>query len=202
MKGTFKPGDRLAIETIPYERIQKGDLVIFSMKGGDEDDFIVHRVVDLAANGLVTRGDNCRARDRDPVSMEKIVGRVTRYDRRGKTRKAWSGWPGRLRAMMLHGRVQAFGAVKLIFRKPYRIIRATGLLAGFWHPEIEALLFESPHGPLEKYVHKEKTVGTCRIGKNRCWIRRPYDLIIWPALERKSAARAAAVAERRPPAQL
>jgi signal peptidase I len=201
MKGTFKPGDKLIIEKIPFSRIQKGDLIIFGRAADEISDFIVHRVADIASDGLVTRGDSCRDRDSDPVLEENVIGRVMQYDRKGKIHKARNGWAGRLRAMMLHGRQQPLGAAKLIFRRPYRMIRATGFVARFWRPEIETILFKTPQGPLAKYVHEQKTVATCWIERNRWWIKRPYDLIIRPELERRLPGRSARAEDRLPSPQ-
>lgn len=161
MHGTFKPGDKLTVEKVPFDRIKKGDLVVFRRNAGKESDFIVHRVVAITAKGLATRGDNCHERDAEPAAPEQIVGRVTRYDRGGKARKAGNGWRGRLRAMRLRARAQAVSAAKRIFARPYRSLRTAGFLARIWRPEIELILFETAQGPLAKYVHGGKTVGAC-----------------------------------------
>jgi len=180
MKGTFKPGDRLFIEKFPVKLVKKGDLIIFSKKSGDENDFIVHRVVDLTPKDLVTRGDNCRDRDQEPVIEENIIGRVTKYDRKGKIQKAWNGRLGMLRAGALHTRLQIIRILKFFLRKPYLMIRESGIVAKLWRPEIEIMHFETPDGPLIKYVHKGRTAAIYWIDAN-CWqIRRLYDLIIWP----------------------
>ncbi len=201
MKGTFSPGDKLIIEKIPFARIKKGDLVIFSREAAENNDFIVHRVADIAPDGLITRGDNCRGRDIGLVTEEKVIGRVIRFDRMGKIHQARNGWLGLLRAGTLHGRIQVAHAAKFYFRKPYVLIRNSGIVMKLWHPEIETIFFETAHGPLAKYVHEHKTVATCWIERNRWWIKRPYDLIIRPELERRLPGRSARAEDRLPSAQ-
>ncbi|MFO7685067.1 MAG: S26 family signal peptidase [Desulfobacterales bacterium] len=180
MRGTFKPGDKLIIEKIPYKRIKKGDLIVFGRKGGDEDDFVVHRVVDTISNSLVTRGDNCSGNDKDLASEEIIVGRVIEFDRLGKVRKARNGRIGALRAAMLHGRLQLSKSLKFFLKKPYLIIRKSGLIAKIWQPEIDVFQFETSNGLLVKYVHNDRTVAICWAGENRWWLKRPYDLVLRP----------------------
>ncbi len=180
MKGTFKPGDKLIIETIPLIQIKRGDLIIFRVIDQEREDFVVHRVVDKKPCGLVTRGDNCREQDKELVAEENIYGRVIEYDRQGKIHKAWNGRLGMLRAGALHGRLQIIRILKFFLRKPYLMIRESGIVAKLWRPEIEIIHFETPDGPLIKYVHKGKTVAICWTEKNHWWYRQPYDFIIKP----------------------
>ena len=177
MKGTFKPGDKLIIEKIPFAQIKKGDLIIFSREADGNNDFVVHRVEDIAPDGLLTRGDNCRDRDIGLVTEEQIIGRVIRFDRGGKICRARNSWLGLLKARALHGRIQVTYAVKYFFRRPYILIRNSGIFMKFWHPEIEIIHLQTPNGSLDKYVHKGKTVAIHWIGNNRWWRKRPYDLI-------------------------
>lgn len=180
MKGTFKPGDKLTIEKVPFVRIKKGDVIIFRRTREEKSDFIVHRVADIAANGLVTRGDNCRVSDEGCLAAEDFIGRVIQYDRRGRICQAWNRRPGQLRAAVLHSRLHAIRLLKFFLRKPYVKLRESGLVARLWQPDIKAVHFETPDGPLVKYLHKGKTVAICWKRTNRWLAKRPYDFIIQP----------------------
>jgi len=182
MKGTFKPGDKLVTEKVFYDQIKKGDLIIFGREADENSDFIVHRVADIAPDGLITRGDNCRDRDIGLVSEEKIIGRVIRFDRRGEIHQARNGWLGVIRAKVLHGRIHIARGVKFFFRTPYLLIRNFGILKKFWHPEIEIIHLNTPDGSLDKYVHRGLSVAIHWIGNNRWYLKRPYDFIIGPQL--------------------
>lgn len=180
MKGTFKPGDKLIIEKVSFKQIKKGDIIIFRRTQEDQSDFIVHRVVGITPNGLVTRGDNCLANDRELVIDENIVGRVIKFDHQGNVGQTRNGRAGAFRAALLQKRMQLIKLVKFFLRKPYLAIKKSGLIAIIWHPEIDVLRFDTPDGPLVKYVHEEKTVAICWTDKNRQWQKRPYDFIINP----------------------
>ena len=59
MWGAFRPGDYLVVEPAPLAAIQPGDVVLYRGRDPEgESDDVVHRVVDVAPGGLVTRGDN------------------------------------------------------------------------------------------------------------------------------------------------
>ena len=85
-----------------------------------------------------------------------------------------------MRAKVLHGRLHIIRAAKFFLRKPYRMLKKTGMVAKFWQPEIETIYFETQDGPLVKYVHKGRTVASCWLDSNRWWFRRPYDFVINP----------------------
>lgn len=180
MKGTFKPGDRLAIEKVAFDQIKKGDVIIFRRMREEKNEFIVHRVVKTTTKELVTRGDNCRVSDEGCLAAEDIIGRVIRYDRRGRVRRAWNGGAGQLQASVLHGRLHAARSLKFFLRKPYVKLRESGIVARLWQPDIEAIHFETPDGPLVKYLHKGRTVTICWKTTDRWLTKRPYDFILQP----------------------
>lgn len=183
MLGTFKPGDRLRIENLPFALIKKGDTVVFVGAKRDSDDFVVHRVADESPASLVTRGDNSSSNDEEPVTEKNIVGKVTHYERNGKIHKVWNRRLGMLRAKVLHNRMHVIKAVKFFLSKPYRMIKKTGIVAKLWRPEIKTIQFETQDGPLIKYIHKGRTVANCWVESNRWWFRRPYDFVIGPKLK-------------------
>lgn len=180
MRGTFKPGDKLIIEKVPFDRIKKGDLIIFSRNENEEDDFIVHRVVAVNPKGLVTRGDNCFDNDKNLVIEENIVGRVIANDRRGKVHQVQNGRAGAFRAAMLHSRLQVINLVKFFLRKPYLILKKSGFITKIWQPEIDIFQFQTSDGPLVKYVHKGKTVAICWTDQHRWWVKRPFCFFLNP----------------------
>ncbi len=177
MKGTFKPGDKLIIEIVPFKQIKKGDVIIFRRMREEQSDFIVHRVSRITANGLTTRGDNCFDQDKEPVNEENLIGRVIQYDRIGKARRACNGGAGQIRASWSHGWLHAEKWLKFVLRKPYVKLRGTGLIAKLWNPDIEGVHFDAPDGPFSKYLHKGKTVAIFRENKKCCMVKRPYDFI-------------------------
>ena len=82
MLPTFWPGDLLDIETIPFDQVSAGDVVLYRRWGR----FFIHRVLcKLAATGsdrpsLVTRGDSMAGGDA-PVVPEELLGKVVSVQR-------------------------------------------------------------------------------------------------------------------------
>ncbi|HZG16630.1 MAG TPA: signal peptidase I [Candidatus Bathyarchaeia archaeon] len=77
MSPTFDTGSIVAIRPVPFEEIQKGDIVTFK----DKDDLTVtHRVIDFVENKgqkqLVTKGDANDGKDGNPVPADKVLGEV------------------------------------------------------------------------------------------------------------------------------
>ncbi len=61
MRPTLEVGDLVLAEAVPYNSIHIGDVIIYSPPiagGGCEAEVIVHRVVNITSEGLITQGDN------------------------------------------------------------------------------------------------------------------------------------------------
>ncbi len=180
MKGTFKPGDRLAIEAIPFSRIRKGDLIVFRRKIKGKTEFVVHRVGDVTPDGLLTRADNSRFNDQGMVTKEIITGRVVSVDRNGTAFPPRNGIPGRLHALRLHTRLRILHFLKRFLRVPYRFLKKSRIVAKIWHPKIKIAHFQTPEGPVIKYVHGERVVATYWTEQKKWLCQSPYNLVLPP----------------------
>lgn len=70
----FTPGERLVLQTIPFEELQTGDIITVNIPGKKQ---YVHRVI-RKSNGLaVTMGDNNPAEDDSPVTARTDFQLVT-----------------------------------------------------------------------------------------------------------------------------
>jgi signal peptidase I len=88
MTGTFRPGDALIVADMSIDSVHRGDVVLFrSMDADGEPEQVVHRVVAVLPEGLVTRGDNNRRVDLGLVTPDRLVGLVTHLERAGKRRR-------------------------------------------------------------------------------------------------------------------
>ncbi len=184
MDGTFRKHDRIQVEKTRIIKIRIGDIAIFKnlLETGKEV-YYVHRVVAFMEKNIITRGDNNPRNDEEPVTEENLIGKVTHYERNGKIHKVWNGRLGMVRARVLHGRLHVIRAIKFFLRKPYRLLKKTGIVSKLWRPEIETIYFETQDGPLVKYIHKGRTVASCWTDTNRWWFRRPYDFVIGPKFQ-------------------
>jgi hypothetical protein len=87
MMPTLWPGDFLNIETVSFDRVQVGDLVLYERSNR----FFIHRVLQKSAGvesrrpTLVTRGDSMLTLD-PMVRPEELLGRVVSLERRSKGR--------------------------------------------------------------------------------------------------------------------
>jgi signal peptidase I len=189
MSGTFRDGDRIQIDPCKTIEIKIGDVAIFiSQMEKEKKTRCIHRIVAAAKTGFITRGDNNPKNDEEPVTEENLIGRVTRYERNGKMHTVWNGRLGMMRAQVLHGRGHFICTAKFFLRKPYRMIKKTGIVAKLWQPQIETVYFATQDGPLIKYLHNGQTVASCWTDTNCWWFRRPYDFIIDPKIKRCSSS--------------
>jgi signal peptidase I len=184
MAHTFRNGDYIFFQKASVSELKYGDAIVFDCQNSEEiKKQCVHRIIGKSNKNLITRGDNNPKNDEEPVTEENLIGKVTHYERNGKIHKVWNGRLGLMRARVLHGRLYTIKAAKYFLRKPYRLLKKTGIVSKFWRPEIETIYFETQDGPLVKYVHKGRTVASCWLDNNRWWFRRPYDFVIGPKVK-------------------
>lgn len=80
MYPTISVGDTVYVnKNIPYSNIQKGDIIAYQ-NGGI---VIVHRVVDISNEGLITKGDNAEELDGNPINEGAYLGRVRHWMKSG-----------------------------------------------------------------------------------------------------------------------
>lgn len=181
MYNTFFEADFLKTEEISINELQNGDVIIFhEIEKIVKKSVLVHRIMLILKDRIITRGDNNPRNDKEPVTKENLIGKVTHYERNGRIHKVWNGRLGMMRARVLHGRLHVIRAAKFFLRKPYRILKKTGIVSKIWRPEIKTIHFATPDGPLVKYIHKGRTVASCWTDSNRWWFRRPYDFVVGP----------------------
>lgn len=83
MYPTLKPGDGLKLE--PYKNdseVKIGDVISYPYPGRPHD--VVHRIIKLKADGVITRGDNNNKIDPYVVAYDDIIGKVTAVKRKSR----------------------------------------------------------------------------------------------------------------------
>jgi len=189
MEPTFRPGDILHVEkTQGTGQLRPGDIIIFKASDPDSNPEVcetVHRIILLTPQGYLTRGDFNPRPDEKPVKEDKIVGRVTRFERGGRIRKVRGGRLGLLRAHMLWARRGVWRTIAAPLRPLYRRLRQSGLVAALWKPETRRIRFCSPDGEYVKYIHRGRTVAVWWPARNECRFRKPYDLVLWREIDRE-----------------
>ena len=74
MKPTLEVGDLVVVEAVAYSSIHVGEVIVYQPPipgGGCTSEDIVHRVVNITSEGLITQGDN---RFTNPVPDEPPLG--------------------------------------------------------------------------------------------------------------------------------
>ncbi len=204
MAPLFRPGDALRLEAVALERVRPGDVVVFRpAREGDgrmaeEEGMVpplpdralwppssaegsrrvVHRVVAVREEGLVTRGDANPGPDEGLVTADRLEGRVVALERRGRVRRVAGGRLGWALAALARLQLRALRPLRRLAALPYALLRASGLARCFWRPSLRTLTFTTPQGPLIKTLHGRRTVARWwpRSGRFEC--RKPYDLVI------------------------
>lgn len=119
MYPTIRHGDRVEFDR--HQAPQVGDLVVYIRR----DALVAHRVVEMGANHLTTRGDN-QGDPREEVPLSAVVGTITRIMRReGSVVKR--GSPGQV--LGDRAWVRAPGIMKIVARLWNLPWRARQLLA-------------------------------------------------------------------------
>lgn len=179
MRGTFRPGDGLVIAAVGVAAVRCGDVVVFGSRNGvAESRDVVHRVVRVVAEGLITRGDSNHFVDPDPVTAENLVG-VVKHARRGRRLIAVAGgargtWQARIQRMRwLLRRV-----LGKLARRPYHALRVSGLVRRVWRPEVRVLVVQYEHGPVAKVLVGRRSVAAMSLATGRFVCRKPYDLVL------------------------
>ena len=83
MNATLKPGDGL--ETYTYRdraEIRVGDVIVYPHPFGTVD--VVHRIIEIRRDGVITRGDNNNKIDPYTVGFDNIIGKVIAAKRKNR----------------------------------------------------------------------------------------------------------------------
>jgi signal peptidase I len=71
----LKQGDIIFIKKVSPEDIKVDDIIVWQQ---EERGFVIHRVIKIKENAIITRGDANTAED-PPVAFEKIVGKMLEF---------------------------------------------------------------------------------------------------------------------------
>jgi signal peptidase I len=183
MAPLFNPGDILCAQSLVLGDIQAGDVVIVRWRSERNETFcIVHRVISIRQDYLVTQGDNNPNLDEQVVTNDNLVGLVTSFGRQNHVYPIRGGRLGIFYAYLSHIRMQTRNLVGMLIRRlglwAYRPIRQSGLVAKIWRPAISQIRVMTPNGPLIKYCFGTRTVARWWPQLNYFDVLQPFDLVI------------------------
>ncbi len=176
----FRNGDLLLVEPLCGVCPENGDIAVFSCDSSSVDDAIVHRVVDISSDGILTKGDNNGDIDPWVLPLSSITGRVTGFYRDRRFYAVRGGFRGRFRHVAVQVcRGMVFGG-KSVFRGGYHLLGRTpvfgSLLRGSLQPKV--LRFAGQGGDELHLMVGGLLAGRCFAGSDRWHIRPPFRLFV------------------------
>lgn len=183
MNPTLKDLD--IVEFVPYKdrEIKRGDIVV--IQPPDEGDTkVIHRIVMVQGQAIITQGDNNLERDREHRVPSAILGYVTSVRRRNQHLKIQQGMVGYIRFLWIHSQKKLHADLLRSLRYPYQwlyssesVIRVfsrflnyrTVVYDGSEKSEIQLFI-----GPFQ--------IGRLRHGSTSWEIMPPFRLMIDPSL--------------------
>lgn len=93
----IRGGDFVTIAPASRVRLRRGDIAAFAR--AETGPIVIHRVVQVHQDGLLTRGDNCPEPD-GLIPFSRILGYVTRVERDGRKLRLGLGPERRLIALL------------------------------------------------------------------------------------------------------
>jgi len=183
MLGTFQPGDYLHPQPVALAALRPGDVVLYhNLNLLGEKEQVVHRVLYLTENGLITQGDNNPQEDSTLVNEEMLIGKVSCFERKGKRFRVYNGRLGliQFRTSFLLKWINSwvFRLVRFLLGWFYRWLRISGWIKRYWKPKIQKVLLFNGKEPLVKYAHQGKTVAIWHLNQKRWFCKKPFDLVI------------------------
>jgi hypothetical protein len=162
MNGIFKIADFLTIESCDPKNLRMGDIIAFAKDNeeSNKDDLVVHRIIRVGEDHLITKGDNNRRPDIYPISQSNLVGKVVAFERKGKTYSVMGGMVGLLHARFGYAFRRARYLLICQARKILPVKKIGDIIFMFWKPEIQKLIFSTTEGPVIKWIYRDRAIAT------------------------------------------
>jgi len=180
MYPTLRSGDGLKLRT--YQRptdMRIGDVIVYPHPHRPVD--VVHRIINIVPDGVITRGDNNNLIDPYTVGFDEIKGKVVAVKRGARTLAMAGGLVGRCRHKLMLARKYAMPYIKMPPRLVSDGITRWGLLRIF-HPLLNLRILRIESSGRQRWILMagRKAIGTRRSAAEAWQIRFPYKLVIDP----------------------
>jgi len=179
MSPLFRPGDLLYVQIAVLESIRLGDVIVLNW-GIDKDhaNYVVHRVVSIKQNHLISQGDNNFKLDAPKVNAENFIGQVVSFSRLNHIYVISGGIKGLLYARFVHLKNYIWIILKRFGRRTYNYIRQSEIISKIWTPCIRQICVMTDQGPLIKYYYGNQTVARWWTERKTFYAIKPFDLVI------------------------
>ena len=179
MYPTLRNGDGLVLEKFrSFDEIIVGDIITYPHPDPAKSFDVVHRIIKIEEEGVITRGDNNNKVDPYLVRFEDIKGKVKAVKRNNKEIKLKNGSTG----YILH-KIMLFRKYSFNFLYPLRMLSAaieeSGLLR-MLHPliKLEKMNVTNKSKKEILLIYKGRVIGRKNVKNNKWKIKFPYKLII------------------------
>ena len=177
MNPTFRAGSILYVRPQARE-LAVGDVIVYS--DSDTKDNIVHRVVAVRGEQVITRGDHNPANDLSPVQSAQILGKVERLHD-GVTDRVVRGGQMGLWQVQFRRVLRSFGRLsRQALGMPYRLLRRSRIVGRFWNPAFTKVSLQESGIHCIKYIYRQRTVAIWYPSQGQFECRKPYDLVLQP----------------------
>ncbi len=177
MYPVLKVPDMLVLDPLGKESVEIGDVVVFH---DDTGKTVVHRVVGLEMQRVITQGDNNSTPDEKPPVRSSIIGKVVAAKRGSRSRPVYGGTRGIFLHHMLQARKKAVLLATSVGGIPYRLLAESGCMRCFLPTRFKPRIyrFTQPEGEMLHLYIGSLLVGR-KSPRNTQWIiRRPFKLFI------------------------
>ncbi len=171
---TLRIGDSLNVIAYGNKEIRPGDVVLFRGPGQKHD--VVHRVIAVNPQGIITQGDNNAGPD-EMILPENIIGCVVSIRRGNRTLRIHGGKRGFFIAKCLRIRKSLGLKISRMLHPIYHAL-ADSRMFRMMKLETQILCFERPEGTEMQLLLGKRVIARRHAGSNEWKIRRPFRLFI------------------------
>ena len=178
MYPALKASDTIHVLLCGGKQIRRGDVIVFPPPGGN--DMVVHRVISISGQGLMTRGDNNNNTDPWFVSSDHIAGRVVRAQRGNRLLTIYGGARGLLYASAVRFFCSIDSVISSFLNPAYHRLAKTALFRQ-WLPDgmcMRVFSFNRSDGVEFQLLMAGHVIGRLIPGKGEWFIRRPFRLFV------------------------
>ena len=177
MAPLFRPGQMLYVKPDAQE-LRPGDVIIFDDPSRRAR--VVHRIIAITSEGLITRGDHNLQRDELPVVSGLVVGRVDAVEADGRLRRVSGGRRGLACACARRLALQLRRGLRSLLAHPWRLFSSSPLLRRslrrFFPLHFEFISLHTALGPEVKALYRGRVVARRQPAQLRFSCRKPFDL--------------------------
>jgi len=178
MTPTLRSGDAFILEQCDYQtELRVGDVIVYQHPQKTMD--IVHRIIKIKPDGVITRGDNNSKVDPYLVKFPDVKGVVKSLKRANRTIMVSGGTRGIIRHKLMLIRRLIKPPILYPFSLISKLIEKSRIF-NFIHPLLKTKIIMFKHNDdTEEIVQVGNKVVGKRLGKNKPWeIKFPYKWFI------------------------